>query len=376
MTTLITPLLVESKSESAAHSQPAPPVIKKAIKEDGNTFNIVRLVAALMVIFSHCFPLLAKPDRTGYGEWQGPLAVWIFFVISGFLITGSYKHTGNIAIFVGSRILRVWPALIAVTLISVFVIGPAVTTCSLPAYFANPATFNYLQNIQLLYIHYPLPGVFEHNLYPGAVNGSIWSIPLEILMYLVTCILGVSGLLRRRYLALAAWTVLFISGLPNIGSPNIDKLQPIAWLGTLATIKYPVLCYLTGTLLYLFKEQIRPSIRLSVLLLVAAALFAKIDLYTASIVLLPLGILTFALRPTKINLFSKLGDYSYGIYLWAFPVQQLLVHFYPRLSFWQLFIFASVLSIGCGAISWYVVEKPCLAFKKKLPKLYAMWAAD
>jgi len=349
------------KSEAAHKSSPS--------KKDGNTFNIVRLVAALMVISCHSFPLLAKVDPTNMAEYQGDLAVWIFFVISGYLITGSYLHS-NIFTFLCSRVLRLWPAFIVLTLLTVFVLGPAVTSFSLSRYFADGQAFDYLNNIQLTYIRYNLPGVFEHNFYPRAVNGSIWTIPLEALMYLGTATLGITGLVRLRGLVLLAWAGLFICGLPGIGSEQIDKLQPINWLPPLAVIKIPILCYCSGTLLYLYKEQLRPSMRLAALLLIAGALCWKyFGMYIGVAILLPLGILTFALRPTKINLFSKLGDYSYGIYLWAFPVQQLLVHFFPTLTYWPLFLSASLLSILCGAISWHLVEKPCLSLKKKLPKL-------
>ncbi len=345
-----------------------------ALKADGNTFNIVRLTASLLVIFAHCFPLLAKPDKSGYGEWQGAVAVWVFFIISGFLITGSYLHNRNLVNFVCNRVLRVWPALIAVTLISVFIIGPCVTNLSPGAYFANPATYLYLDNMKLLWVHYNLPGVFDNNHYPHAVNGSLWSIPLEILMYLSTCILGVAGVLHRRHLALALWTILFISGLPGICPANFDKWQPIPWLGTMASMTYPVLFYCTGSLLYLWKDKIRPSIALALILLVGSGICAsQVGFYVGLTFLMPLGVLTFALTPTRSNILSKLGDYSYGIYLWAFPVQQLLVHFFPRMSFWQLFISASVLAIVCGAISWHLIEKPCLSLKKKIAKLKLNW---
>jgi len=357
-------IIVEQNIATAAIKLPA------QLKGDGNTFNIVRLAASLLVIFAHSFTLLGKADKTGLGEWQGPIAVWIFFVISGYLVTGSFLQRSHLGTFLFSRVLRVWPALIAVTFLSAFAIGPLVTSLSPSAYFASAATYDYLNNVQLLLIRYGLPGVFDNNIHPGVVNGSLWTIPLEVIMYLCTACLGVSALLQRRYLVLLAWIILLIGSQSSyICTAQFDQSQPLSWLPSVVSLKYPVLCYFSGTVLYLFREKIRPSLPLALALLAASAACFNYAIFLSVAILLPLAVLTFALRPTGANIFSKLGDYSYGIYLWAFPVQQLLVHFYSGFSFWSFFILASVISIICGALSWHLIEKPSLSIKRRFNKL-------
>lgn len=151
-----------------------------------NNFDFLRFFAAALVLFAHSYPLVGRREDepltllTGY-EKGGSIAVGVFFVMSGYLIASSWLASSSPKSFLIKRALRIFPALIVAVLLSAFVIGPLVTQFDLGRYLAADGTWTYLQNI-LLVTRYELPGVFTGNLYPDVVNGSLWTLPLEVLM--------------------------------------------------------------------------------------------------------------------------------------------------------------------------------------------------
>ena len=149
-----------------------------------NNLNIIRFAAALMVIYGHMFPLLGIPSFTVLNTAISSIGVLIFFVISGYLISESYKRDTNALRYTIRRTFRIMPGLIFAILITALVIGPIFTSLPVREYFSNPNFLQYFKNMALN-IHYNLPGVFEMNPYANAVNGSLWSLPVEVVMYIV-----------------------------------------------------------------------------------------------------------------------------------------------------------------------------------------------
>ena len=137
----------------------------------------------------------------------GPLGVYIFFSISGYLIAQSWDRDSHALRFFIRRGLRIFPALIVVTILTVFVLGPAITTLPIWEYFKSNSTWGYFSNI-ILYMSYALPGVFEHNTYPNAVNGSLWSLTTEFGMYMLLMIFGVLRLPRAATPVVAGFMML------------------------------------------------------------------------------------------------------------------------------------------------------------------------
>lgn len=174
-----------------------------------NNFDFLRFVAAYMVLFSHQLVLTGNsgPNITSFD--LGKLGVVIFFSISGYLVTQSWDHDPSIWRFLAKRMLRIWPALIVVTCITVLFLGPIVSTEPINHYFINHKTWDYFRVLKLI-IRYELPGVFVTNPFPNAVNGSLWTLPIEFRWYLILMALGVVGLLRNRFLLLIAVTALAI----------------------------------------------------------------------------------------------------------------------------------------------------------------------
>jgi peptidoglycan/LPS O-acetylase OafA/YrhL len=168
-----------------------------------NSFDFARLWAALLVLYSHAFAIGGAPEPVIAGFCSlGSLGLLIFFSISGYLVSMSWLSDGSVVRFAIRRSLRIFPALTVVILLSTFVLGPIVATVPMRVYFHHPATYRYLANIGL-YVSYYLPGCFEHVPIANAVNGSLWSLPAEVLMYIILGGLGWVSLLKRRVFMLA-----------------------------------------------------------------------------------------------------------------------------------------------------------------------------
>ncbi|WP_084260425.1 acyltransferase family protein [Thiothrix lacustris] len=168
-----------------------------------NNFTALRWLAASLVLYGHAFVFLGLPEPSFMG-WLplGTLGVYIFFTISGYLVAQSWESDPHALRFLLRRALRIFPGLFICTILSVFILGGLLTKLSWSEYIGNPSSWDYFYNV-LLYISYYLPGVFEKNHYPNAVNGSLWSLPVEFFMYLLLASLGALRLLRFSWLLIA-----------------------------------------------------------------------------------------------------------------------------------------------------------------------------
>src|SRR3990170_1234498 len=253
-----------------------------------NNYNLLRFVASSMVIYFHSYILSGSGkdplfELVGYTD-IGQCAVNVFFAVSGFLVTKSLVSRRNLTAYFEARILRIFPALIVAVMFTVFIVGLWATSKSFTAFLQSKMTFLYiLHNVTLIKgVAHHLPGVFETNPFKGSVNGSLWTLYMEIWMYIILTILGVLGILNRQ------------------------KLFNI--------------------------------------------------------------VLWFAYRPSGwIRKFNLFGDYSYGLYIYAFPIQQSIAFSLNKMSPASMFILSYQLTLILAVMSWYLVEKPALGLKGKVP---------
>lgn len=329
-----------------------------------NNLDALRLLAAFGVVVGHAAVLRGKPDAVPalFSIHVHHLGVGVFFAISGWLIAGSWERTRSVPQFVVSRALRILPLLWLVVLLSTFVLGPAVTTLAPGEYLSDPQTLRYLRNLVLLPADAPA-GVFADVPYPGVVNGSVWTLRAEVLCYAAVLMLG---LLRARwqtagFVALGvASAALVMSGDVSVGGASLSAAAG-TWVlfavGALARLHLP-------------RRAFRTDAAVAALVLwwaVAAWGGEQVSLYV-SWVLLPYVTLSVGLAGWPVaRRAARFGDLSYGLYLFAFPVQQLLLHLGPPLPAAVDVLVVTSASLVLALASWHLVERPALDLRRRLP---------
>lgn len=332
-----------------------------------NNLNAVRLLAAFLVLYGHSFIFLGLPAPP-FLSWLtlGTLGAYIFFTISGYLITESWDRDPNLLRFFARRILRIFPGLIVCVLLSMLVLGPVFTTLPLKKYLESQYTWGYLRNIGL-YITYYLPGLFETTRVPNAVNGSLWSLPVEFLMYIVIAILGCLRLNRQAIAMLglisAIITFLWAQQTSQMFVIYASDLRQVFICGTY---------FWAGALFYKFDLKRFFSITsvtfAFISLISLTPLIGVLSLFAW--VLLPTVVLAFGLSYSpNLNRLTSSGDYSYGIYIYAFPIQQTVVSLYPSITLGFYLLVCSALTLVCAVLSWNFIEKPFLRFKPRISRV-------
>lgn len=333
-----------------------------------NNFNLLRLIAAVLVLFSHSYPLSGNNSS----EWLsvvshgfmsfGSLAVSCFFIISGYLIAASMLNRKNLKDYFVSRILRIFPGLVISVLICVFVVGPLVTTSSLRAYFSSTETYTFLIHNSFLWrISFVLPGVFASNPFPGAVNGSLWTLPAEFSLYIFIALLGAVKMIQSRNKSSMVILVFLIAPFfLNIFCGFFSSYVHILH------IMPPFLCFGLGALFYLWREKI--FLHWMVLLILVCLTFSlhHFEIFNFLFYLTEAYAIFWLAYHQKIkgNRMTQWGDFSYGIYIYAFPVQQILMYYFKISTSSGLFLLALPITLLLAVLSWHLIEKPALKLKQ------------
>lgn len=320
-----------------------------------NNFDILRFLAALEVLVYHSFICLGT--TIPFANFID--GVPIFFAISGFLITRSWIDDPNFLAFLKKRVLRIYPAFIVVVCFTALVIGPLVTNLSIKNYFSNSMFFDYFKNFFLYKIHHFLPGVFTTTPYTSSVNASLWTLPLEFFAYILVALFGVSKIIKKQFFY-PIFIVLLISIFYYFTNVHLISYR---WI---KLIKF-VLLFFISSAMYTYRDKIKLSfVAFAVMLFLyvystRTSLFEYVRFFT-----LPYMVIYLAYSKIPyINNFGKYGDFSYGLYLWAFPVQQTLVYlYYDKLNIYSYIISTFIVTLIIAIISYKVVEKPALKLKK------------
>jgi len=353
-----------------------------------NNFDFLRFFFASLVIFSHSYMILRADEvvidplsRASHMRMSlGTLSVACFFAISGFLITQSWLRTPQARDYFKKRALRIYPGWIAALLFGVLVVGPLLRS-PLRLDLGNPMTYHSFPRLLLYRLGTGqfLPDI-KHGL-PYTINGSTWTIPFELLCYGLAAALGILGVYRRRGLvlvpavALLVYVSLPVQVIHRLFGPAAPHLSA-PYFGDVTFLPIFGMYFLWGALFFLFRDRIphSPWLLLVSLVLVGLTLWG-----------LPLGPIMLAVVSTagfyvlfylaflpvgRLHAWAKHGDLSYGLYLYAFPIQLLVISEQFRgyhLTPWALFLAAWVLSVGAAALSWRFVERPFLRLKPKSP---------
>lgn len=325
-------------------------------------FDGLRLFAAVAVIFSHSY-LLASGDGGILAhlfrriEILGIYGVFAFFVMSGFLLARSLAHNGNALQFAANRIVRIFPGFITCMLFTGFVAGPLGTSLSLSAYFQDSLFHKFLLGALKDMADLSLPGVFA---YDGrlnyATNGSLWSLRYEVLSYLLLLVTWVLFRNIRRTI----WAILFLAVLTTITSMNEKQLG--LPFGILPGVAYTLTFFAGGLLMYLVYERWGVRTRWALMSAVALGVSGYFDMAYLTFAFFGAYLVVFiGDRATALSLITKrIGDISYGVYLYGWPVQQLVemwTHVSDPLVLTALSIPPSLL---LGYLSSRFVEQPAM----------------
>ena len=328
-------------------------------RRSANNFDTLRILAALAVLVSHAFALTTGSDAadplfrlTGGEATIGGTAVCVFFAISGSLITRSFLRSNDAATFLAARALRLYPALVVMLIVLALIAGPLLTTLPLAAYLDHPATLRHLAvNLSLLASEPGLPGVFETLPFPRSVDGSLWTLPHEVRCYAVVLLLGLTGLLRRGPLILLPALALILFAA-RTWAPDATP-----WFYTAFAAGMAFTC-------------LRPPLNGWAALACALLCLASVKLGGFRIVTATFGsyaILWLALAPrVRLPDLARFGDVSYGLYIWAFPVQQLTIHLLGTKGGWALNVAVSLpIALALAWLSWRYVESPAMQWKTR-----------
>ena len=332
-----------------------------------NNFDFLRLALAVLVIYSHSYPLgtgseahepfvvATRGQLTG-----GAVAVNLFFVMSGFLIAASAERTRTVQGFLRKRFLRIYPAFLVCAFLTMLIAVPLSHAVLLRESFAGRLGDFILQTLRLTEFSYR--DAFPANPYPGFINGSVWSIQYEFWCYLGVALLTMLGLLKRPMIVLSLFAV-------SIAVSLYLRAEHLVYGGKMLGILFgsPQLwarllpLYLAGVCFHLFRRYI--PLHAGLAAVAAAALALACLLPYGFVTIFPLAgtylIFYLAYAPwIRLSSFGRYGDFSYGTYLYAFPVEQIVMQSLGHAtSPWKLFWISMPLTLVCAALSWYGVER-------------------
>jgi peptidoglycan/LPS O-acetylase OafA/YrhL len=329
-----------------------------------NNFDFLRLVFASFVIITHAYPL------SGLQECD-----WLkgFFVISGYLIFQSMERSRSWIDYFWKRFLRLFPALFAVLLLTI-VLAPFLYTGTI-SYWHNKTVWTYIpSNLSLYFMQYSIDGVLADNPYPSAINGNLWTITYEFTMYVFLSFL----IFFRQTEKIVKWLVVIgFAFLVIANTFFVESLGKYHYLLSAKELLELGGFFMAGAVLAVLRIE-KSKYHLPVFLLALSLIIVGIyfDFFQQiKLISFPIAVIILAVNPLPyINAIGdKIGDVSYGIYIFSFPVQQVLMHYF-RLNHIELMLYGFLISFVLGFISWHIIEKRALQLKKKKP--FGIFAAN
>lgn len=336
-----------------------PEVVAARAEGRDNNFNLLRMIAASAVLVSHAYPLTlgkgaAEPLLASTGYKLGTTAVTIFFAVSGFFITKSFDRRNSIADFVLARVARIYPGLIVVLMLSAFLLGPALTALPLGRYFADLHTWTYVpRNLLLRSQQWALPGLFLDAPQGPAVNGSLWTLYWEVCCYGLVMLCGLCRITRPAFfpliLCLAIGLILLVPQSEGGGLAHAA-----------AILSFP---FALGAAAYVYRQYVPVSGLLALALLALTALCRWTPAYPVLHALaISYGALWFGFAGIPgLRAYNRLGDYSYGMYIYAFPVEQVIATTLHPASPWTMIAIGFPITLVLAVASWTWIEAPALA---------------
>lgn len=343
--------------------------LSDVLENRNNNFNAVRLLAAVCVVVSHSF-LLVKGDPAAEPMSSTPYtlgqhAVNVFFFLSGLMLSRSFAIQPNWRTFATARVLRIFPGLFVCSAVVAWILGPFGTELSIGEYFHDGHTLVYPFASLLVFDRAPLHEIFIGSTHPNIVNDPLWTIKYELFAYLVFGLCMSVGLITKRSVALLGCLLLgtaltLLNSLPgSLSAPPMGSFLRFGF------------CFALGVIAYRYRLNIAVhGAPAAVLLLFAYSAIGTVVAQVAFIVgLAYVAIVIGSIEIPRITKLTSASDISFGLYLYAWPIQQLVLvtggasipvtaHLAISLVFASLF----------AALSWIIIEKPALSLKARFKR--------
>lgn len=288
-----------------------------------NNLQLMRFIAAVLVVFNHSFILSTGSSENEWfviitdGQYTfGGLAVSFFFFCSGFYAMKTLSTKSfSLLRFIGQRYIRLVKPLIPVVLLCVAA-GGLISNLTVSEYYGNLKTWKYLLN-GFLILQHDLPGVFENNIYVSTVNGSLWTLPVEFVCFVLCVIVYRLSLLNDKVTKFIFFPVLIFAYFFKY--ILLDTLVGAAIL--------PASLFFVGTTYYIYRDSIILSRKMFIVCLIGLVLLGRVELLEVGMILLFPYICAYMCfhRKQVCKKLGAIGDCSYEMYLWGFPVQQLII---------------------------------------------------
>lgn len=344
-------------------------VLADIMAPDRNSFGLVRLAMALAVLVSHSYYFVSgnaasEPLVSITGHSLGEHAVQVFFFLSGILVTQSILKSGSVVDFVAARALRIFPGLAVCVLVTALLLGPCVSALSPAAYFADASLIKYITKTLFLTTGAaPLPAVFDSLPASGLVNMSLWTLKYEVLCYLALGLALAARAFAPRYRVL---TIIALSAIVF----GVFLKSPVAAqdYSQLDNIRYFTLYFTTGVLACLLKDRLVIDVRILAVLgaLFVASLASRWSELTCALFLGYATLCVAGINFGPLRRVTQATDLSFGVYIYAAPIQQTLLSVFPNLAPLQLAALAACFTLIAAFLSWELVEKRSLRARRAL----------
>lgn len=339
-------------------------LLANLLHRKNNNIDLLRLTAALAVIYGHAYAITPQPplgdllSRLIEDEYSGSVAVKFFFFLSGIVVTNSLLSNPSLRSFAISRLLRLMPALLVCLLLTCFAIAPLLSSLPAPEYFSSAGVYQYLWRGLLFRPEWTLPGVFATH--PNtAVNGSLWTLPIELTCYTILFITAALKFFRNRLVAFVLMSVV-------IAALVLMYQGILPWQGATRSEATLLKCYFfVGVCLCLLKDRLEINVWTVGVFFAFALMVRNTSAWsTAVVIFFFIGALWLSSLSFIRNLHLP-GDYSYGVYLYGFLVQQSMREIFPDMYLRTHQIASMVIALILGALSWHLIERPVMQWWRK-----------